>query len=97
VKGLLRIRRVEPLDGLGVRLTLTDGRTVERDLDLLMVGRVFAGIRRDRVLFAKARVRHGTIRWPGDVDLDPDVVIWGGPPPVNDAVPPAHLAPAVPR
>jgi len=63
------------------RLTLTDGSIVERDVEKLLVGPVFDGIRSDPVLFRKVRVEHGTVSWPGDVDLCPDVLIWQGPPP----------------
>jgi len=36
---LLRIREVEALDGFHLRLMLTDGSTVERDVSALMIGR----------------------------------------------------------
>jgi hypothetical protein len=78
---LVRIRHVEPMSGHRLRLSLTDGRVIERDVELLFVGPVFEPIRNDPSLFAQARVEHGTVVWPGDVDLDPDVLIWGGPPP----------------
>ena len=79
---LVRIRLLEPLGGTRLRLTLTDGRVIDKDLRPLLVGPVFAAIRRDPTLFAQARVVRGTVAWPGDVDLDPDVLIWGGPPPL---------------
>jgi hypothetical protein len=36
--GLLRIREVEALDGFRLRLTLTDGSVVERDVSALTIG-----------------------------------------------------------
>jgi hypothetical protein len=42
---------------------------------------VFDAIRKDPALFQQVRVEHGTVVWPGDVDLCPDVLIWSGPPP----------------
>jgi hypothetical protein len=96
VTALLRIRRAVPLPGFVVRLTLTDGATVERDIGGLLMGPVFEPIRRDPTVFGRVRVRHGTLAWPGDVDLDPDVLIWGGPPPRSDARPPATLVVGVP-
>lgn len=88
---MLRIRRAVALPGFVVRLTLTDGATVERDIGGLLVGPVFEPIRRDAAMFRRVRVRHGTLVWPGDVDLDPDVLIWGGAPPRSDARPPSTL------
>jgi len=91
VSALLRVRRVEPLDGFVVRMTLTDGREVERDLEGLLLGPVFDLVRRDIGLFRRVRVRSGTLAWPGDVDLDPDVLIWGGAAPGGNAIPPRRL------
>ena len=78
---LIRICNVAPLEGFRVRLTLTDGSLVERDLSSLVRGPVFEGIRRDPVVFRQVRAEHGTLVWPNGADLCPDVVIWGGPPP----------------
>ena len=80
---LLRIKQVVPLGGYRLRLTLTDGSTVERDLENLLTGPVFESIRRDSGLFRQVRVEHGTLTWPGEVDLCPDVLIWQGPPPLE--------------
>jgi hypothetical protein len=82
---LVRIRSVEPLEGYRLRLSLTDGRVIEKDVLPLFVGPAFDRIRTDPRLFAQAGVVHGTVAWPGDVDLDPDVLIWGGPPPKPSA------------
>jgi Protein of unknown function (DUF2442) len=82
---LLRIKQVIPVGGYRLRLTLTDGSTLERDVEKLLVGPVFESIRRDPGLFRQVRVEHGTVTWPGDVDLCPDVLIWQGPPPEDEA------------
>jgi hypothetical protein len=89
---MLRIARVRPLGGRSVSLTLTDGTVVERDLqDLLRLGGVLAPIDGSDAMFRRLRVRHGTLAWPGDIDLDPDVLIWGGaPPPDGSARRPPH-------
>jgi len=76
----MRIRDVEPLAGYWLRLTLSDGSIVERDIRDLLVGRVFDPIRSDDAIFRSVKVADGTISWPGGVDLDPDVLIWGGSP-----------------
>ena len=83
---LVRIKQVVPLDGYRLRLTLTDGSTIERDVTNLLVGPVFEAIRRDPALFRQVRVDHGTVVWPGEVDLCPDVLIWKGPPPPAGAI-----------
>jgi hypothetical protein len=83
---LLRIRKVEPLQAFKLRLILSDGSTIERDVSRLLVGPVFENIRNDPGLFAQVRVEGGTVVWPNGADLCPDVLIWGGAPPQeNDA------------
>jgi hypothetical protein len=78
---LLRIRQVEPLDGL--RLRLTNGAIVERDVFELMRGPFFEELRRDLAKFRDVQVEGGTVVWGNGADLCPDVLIWGGPPPLN--------------
>ena len=82
---LIRIREAKPLDDYRVQLTLTDGRVVERDLEPMLVGSVFAEIRNDQARFREMRVEGGTLVWPTGADLCPDVLIWGGLPPANAA------------
>jgi len=85
---LVRIQDATPLEGFRVRLKLTDGRVVERDLADFLTGPVFAGIRSNPERFRELRVDGGTLVWPGGADLCPDVLIWGGLPPaesVSDA------------
>jgi hypothetical protein len=91
---MLEITHVEPLHDRVVRLTLSDGSEVERDLGELLDGRgVFARISSDDAAFREVYVAHGTLAWPGDVDLAPETLIWDGPYPVDEtAVRPArHL------
>ena len=80
---LVRIREARQLDGYRVQLTLTDSRMVERDLGPMLVGPVFAEIRNDEARFREIRVEGGTVVWPNGADLCPDVLIWGGLPPVD--------------
>jgi hypothetical protein len=82
---LVRIREAKPLGNHRVKLTLTDGRVVERDLAPMLVGPVFTGIRNDEVRFMELRVEAGTLVWPNGADLCPDVLIWGGLPPTDAA------------
>jgi hypothetical protein len=75
---MLRIKKVVPLSGYRLQLTLTDGSVVERDVGPLLHGPVFESIRRDPQLFRTVSVERGTVCWPGDVDLCPDTVLWNG-------------------
>lgn len=84
---LLRIREVMPVEGFRLRLTLTNGLIVERDITDLLIGPMFESIRKDSVAFRQVKVESGTVVWPNGADLCPDVLIWGGPPPKNSAIP----------
>ena len=86
---LLRIREVEALGDFRLRLTLSDGSVIERDVSRLLVGPVFNSVRKDPSFFAKVRAEGGTVVWPNGPDLCPDVLIWGGAPPEEGQ--PAHL------
>jgi hypothetical protein len=88
---MMSIRRVEVLDDYWLRLTLSDGAEVERNVCDLLRGPVFEGLRTDYSLFRRARARHGTVEWPGDVDLAPETLIWDGPVPKYEAEPPVRL------
>src|SRR5712692_918316 len=88
---LLRIRKVEALKGFKLRLTLTDGSVIEREVLELLDGRVFEPIRSDPAIFAEARVEDGSVVWPNGADICPDVLIWGGSPPLEaDRQPPRN-------
>ncbi len=78
---LLRIREVEPLEGLRLKLTLTNGSVIVREVVDLLMGPIFEQIRNDPASFAQVRVEGGTVVWPNGADLCPDVLIWGGAPP----------------
>ena len=95
---MLRIRKVEPTTDHRVRLTLTNGDVVERDLSALLWGPVFEQLRSDANRFRQVTVSGGTLVWSGDLDFDPDTIIWGGSRPSDpDARPPAFLAVESPR
>jgi hypothetical protein len=82
---LVRIQEVTPLDGYRVRLKLTDGRIVVRDLAPMLMGPVFSEVRNSSERFREVRVEGGTLVWPAGADLCPDVLIWGGLPPADAA------------
>lgn len=93
---MLRVRSAIALGGYRVRLTLTDGSVVERDLGSALRGPVFEPLRRSPELFAEVYVEAGTIAWPGDLDIDPNTLIWGGAPPSDPSVRPAPFLKIVP-
>ena len=96
---MLEIRGVEPLDGRTVRLTLSDGEIVVRDLSDLLHGPLFDRIAADERTFRSVAVGYGTLVWPGDVDIAPETLIWDGPSPADEDVrrPEPYLRPQPPR
>jgi uncharacterized protein DUF2442 len=96
---MLEIRAVEPLVGRVVRLTLSDGTIVERDLTDVLVGPVFEPIIGNDDLFRRVEVDYGTLVWPGEVDIAPETLIWDGPYPHDEATrrPEPYLRPRRPR
>lgn len=74
---LIKINRVEPLPDHWLRITFSDGAVKDVDLsEVLAGGGVFAPIYQRRDVFEQVRVNpeSRTVEWPGDVDLDPDVL-----------------------
>ncbi len=74
---IISVTDVEPLEGLRIRATFSDGAVKAIDLsELFGEGGVFATIRDRREIFEQVRVNpeSHTVEWPGDVDLDPDVL-----------------------
>jgi hypothetical protein len=68
---------VQPLRKHWLRVTFTDGAVKEIDLsELLALGGIFAPIYERRELFEHVRIdpENGAVEWPGDVDLDPEVL-----------------------
>ena len=74
---IISVTEVEPLEGLRIRATFSDGAVKEIDLsELIGMGGVFAPIRDRREIFEQVKVNpeSQTVEWPGEVDLDPDVL-----------------------
>lgn len=73
---MVRITGVEVVRDFVVRLTFTDGTVGELDLEPLIWGPVFEPHRSDPGFFTQVYVDEisGTIAWPNDTDLDPDVL-----------------------
>jgi hypothetical protein len=88
---MLDIVAVEPLPGRRLRLTLSNGQVVERDVSGLMWGPVFERIAASDEAFAEVVVDGGTAAWLADgADIAPETLIWNGPGPPDDTdlVPP---------
>jgi hypothetical protein len=74
---IIYVTHVEPLEGHWIRAVFTDGAVKEIDLSgLLSAGGVFAPIYERREVFEQVGVNpdSGTVEWPGEVDLDPEVL-----------------------
>ncbi len=73
------VASVRCLDGFVVELGFTDGATRTLDLAPYLRGPVFAPHRADPGFFRSVRVDDelGTLVWPDDTDLDPEVLRWG--------------------
>jgi hypothetical protein len=68
---------VVPLEGHRIRATFSDGAIKEIDLsELLAAGGAFAPIHEQRQIFEQVHVNpeSRTVEWPGEVDLDPEVL-----------------------
>lgn len=72
----VRIHRVEVMRDFIVRLTFDDGIVGDIDLEPIIWGPVFEPHRSDPEFFARVYVDAvcGTIAWPNETDLDPDVL-----------------------
>jgi hypothetical protein len=88
---LIRIQEAKPLEAFRLRLKLTDGSVIERDVSNLMVGPIFEEMKSNSDLFRQVKVENGTVAWPNGADLCPDVLIWGGAPPKKTTSPPKQL------
>lgn len=74
---IINVSEVEPLDGLWIRATFSDGAVKEIGLgELMSRGGVFDPIRERREIFEQVAVNPETrtVEWPGEVDLDPEVL-----------------------
>jgi hypothetical protein len=74
---MITVTDVEPLEGHRIRATFSDGAIKEIDLsEIFAVGGVFTPIRERRDVFERVRVNPEThtVEWPGEVDLDPEVL-----------------------
>jgi hypothetical protein len=74
---IIFVTEVEALDGHWIRATFSDGAVKEIGLgELLAGGGVFTPLYERRDVFERLTVNResGTVEWPGEVDLDPEVL-----------------------
>lgn len=81
---LARVTAVEPLDGLWIRVTFSDGAVMDIGLEGVFEPNagIFAPVLEDREFFEQVRVdpAKGVVEWPGELDLDADVMYGRYPP-----------------
>lgn len=76
-----RVTAVRTLHDHWLRLWFDDGAIIDVDAwPIVSWGEVFEPIRNDRAVFEQVHVAHGTVTWPGEVDLCPDVLYGYGEP-----------------
>lgn len=68
-----RVASVAPLEGYTLRLQFDNGEQRRLDVSPYLAYPVFERLR-DPGLFALVQADHGTVSWPGGIDLDPDSV-----------------------
>ena len=73
---LVRVKSVEPLEKLTVRITFKDGVQKEIDLERFLGGEIFEPIRKNPEMFRAVKVMGGTIGWDNGADIDPDVLYY---------------------
>lgn len=80
MKKLVRVKSVEYVDGYKLRLTFTNGKVKVVDLAYIFkdnAGHYFKPLR-DLELFKEVYCDYGTIYWPNEADLCPDLLYMIG-------------------
>jgi len=80
---MTRIQEASALPGHRLRMVLTDGRTLDREVRSLLKGELLEPLQ-DAGAFSDFSVRDGALVWTNGADLCPDVLIWNGAPPEHD-------------
>nr|MBI3613065.1 DUF2442 domain-containing protein [Nitrospirota bacterium] len=65
----VHIQSINPMQGYRLRVTLTDGSVIERDIAALMDGPLFTPILLDPSLFRAASVEDDAVVWPNGAQL----------------------------
>lgn len=68
---IVKIVKVEPIDGFRLRMHFSDGTEGERDFsDMIREGGPMVEPLKDRAFFARVFIELGTLTWPNGFDLD---------------------------
>lgn len=78
-----RVKSVTALPLHRLSIVFTDGQRRRMDVSPYLVYPVFHPLR-DPDLFRRAAADHGTVAWPGGIDLDPDTVFLESAPEPTD-------------
>lgn len=78
-----RVKSVTALPMHRLSIVFTDGQRRRMDVSPYLVYPVFHPLR-DPDLFRRAAADHGTVAWPGGIDLDPDTVFLESAPEPTD-------------
>lgn len=78
-----RVKSVTALPMHHLSIVFTDGQRRRMDVSPYLVYPVFHPLR-DPDLFRRAAADHGTVAWPGGIDLDPDTVFLESAPEPTD-------------
>jgi hypothetical protein len=72
----VRIQKATPQREFYMFLEFEDGTMQEVDLEPFLHGPIFEPTRQDRAVFQDVHIEGGTIAWPNDADIDPDVLYY---------------------
>jgi hypothetical protein len=79
-----RVIAVSPLDGHTLLIQFNNAEQRRMDVKPYLAYPVFERLR-EQEFFALVRADHGTVSWPGGIDLDPDSVYLESVPVTNTA------------
>jgi hypothetical protein len=68
-----RIKEVYPLEGYLLKLVFTNGEVRCFDMNPYLKKGIFVALQ-DAGLFRRVKPAHGTIEWPGEIDMCPDTL-----------------------
>ena len=72
-----RVKKVIPSDNYTLKLFFTNGEIKLYDVSPLLGHGVFAKLQ-DVNIFKQARITHGTVEWPEEIDICPDTLYEDG-------------------
>lgn len=64
---------VEPLDNYFLKVAFTDGRICLFDFKPFLEWNCYANLK-NKAFFKLASIEYGTVVWPGNIDVDPEML-----------------------